>query len=126
MHRGYLAEYKIYKNKQIIKKYNSIKQQEIAMPKNQALKNIDKILDTKPIPERLYKVLNFVRSQKEYKEPPKRNNIGKVVFVASRKEINSGNYKIDELKTFSKNTGIRVLIPKYAEIENGKIKYLEQ
>lgn len=93
------------------------------MPKKHiaAITNIDKIIESKPVPKRLIDTINRVRSIK-----PKFGNIRKVVFVASKKQIISGNYNLPDLKTFSKNTGVRVLIPNYAEIENGNIKYLEQ
>jgi hypothetical protein len=40
------------------------------------------------------------------------------------KDIKSGQFKIDDLKQFSINTGFDVLIVDYAVIRNGKLNYL--
>jgi hypothetical protein len=45
-------------------------------------------------------------------------------LVCEKKDIDSGQFKIDELKRFTLNTGARILIRGYGEVMAGELKLL--
>jgi len=47
-----------------------------------------------------------------------------MAFLLHLKDIESGQFDIEELKKFSVNTGFDVLIVDYAVIKDGELKYL--
>jgi len=100
-------------------------------------KNINSIIDGKPISQRLYDMINNFRnpenhylSEESFRGTCKYHQAGiqnqKAIFVTSKRNIDSGLFDIEKLKKFSINNNVKVLIPNYAEIENGNIKYLCQ
>ena len=47
------------------------------------------------------------------------------VFTCTKKEIDSGQFPLEELKIFTVNTGAVVHVAKFAIIENGKVNYFQ-
>ena len=48
-----------------------------------------------------------------------------VTFICQQKDLDSGQFTVEMLKTFTINTGTRVVIPGYAVIQAGEIKYIQ-
>lgn len=48
-----------------------------------------------------------------------------ITFTIEKKHVDSGQFPIKDIKQFSINTGIHVVIIKYAEIINGKMRLLQ-
>lgn len=46
-------------------------------------------------------------------------------FICDKKDIDSGQFPIDDLKTFTENTKTVIVIPGYAYIKDGEVKYLQ-
>jgi len=49
-----------------------------------------------------------------------------IKFICDSKEIINGQFEIEHLQTFSKNTKSIVIVPNYAKIENGIIEYFNE
>jgi hypothetical protein len=46
-----------------------------------------------------------------------------IAFTCTKQQIEDGTYSIDDLKHFTLNSGVTVIIKRYAIIQNGKINY---
>jgi hypothetical protein len=49
-----------------------------------------------------------------------------LTFACEKRIIDSGQFKIEDLKKFSINTSSKIIIPGFAIIESGKIEYIDK
>lgn len=50
----------------------------------------------------------------------------KPVFVCNKKDIDSGQFPIEDLKYFSSNANVKIMIKDYAFIEHGEMELIEK
>jgi hypothetical protein len=56
------------------------------------------------------------------------NNEGKremKIYLVSKKDVDSGQFPISSLIAYSLYAGVKIIISRFAEIENGRIEYFQ-